>query len=323
MGNAFEDSGSKHEFSVKFEAGCERVSTAALVAFDHSHRVLTMYLKAARRPVVQLVALTFIAILAATESSLMCSCSLETTDSGITSVAYPNTNATYWTMPVNTAPWKGLQIKSTYPHARFTSFVVYKATGSVVQINGKEQNLNDIKINPDASNLNPFRQDVVPGQPQNYTIHFAASPLLGPTNSLQFGNSRLAWIIYRIYVRNKEQLGPNKILVDRQAGVPQPTVSRIDRGGAAHTLPACPSPKGSRWINQLPPDASWLLWARDVNILAFRNMLPDPAFSYSVQAVIAKTATDPNCLVPNEQGIKPTLDQIQDGADCAKNVMQE
>jgi hypothetical protein len=441
-----------------------------------------MYLKTAGRAVVQLVALTFSATLAAAQSPLICSWPLETTGSGITNIAYPDTNATYWTMPVNTARWKGVQIKGTYPHARFMSFVVYDATGSVVQINGKEQNLNDVNINPDAGNSNPFRQDVVAGQPQNYTIDFAASPLLGPTNFLQFGDSRLAWIIYRIYVPNKEHLGPNKIVVDRQAGVPLPTVSLIDQGGAAHPLPACPSPKDSGLISQLmrvltaegiefdvssflqqlvdtaasgadsatcrqtttlpawvpkntggyfpnpankyiaipgvcfepnrivvvrgkgaifpdtfngnpiwvpasvpssgpsptvqlrhwsicnnhqgfpypavaceadhstnldssgyytyvvaegigggkrlpprwlPPDATWLPWARDVNILAFRNMLPDPAFPYSVQAVIAKAATDPNCLVPNERGMKPTPDQIQDGADCAKNVLQE
>jgi hypothetical protein len=425
-----------------------------------------MCLKAALRALLLVIALTSIAASAAAQNPPVCSWPLETTGSGITNIAYPDTNATYWTMPVNTARWKGVQINGAYPHARFMSFVVYDATGSVVQVNGAEQNLNDADINPDAGNSNPFRQDVVPGQAQNYTIDFAPSPLPGSPNFLQFGNTRLAWIIYRIYVPNKE--------LDRQGGVPLPTVSLIDEDGTAHPLPACHSRKDLGLINQLtrvlaaeglqvvdvlsfllqlvgtaapgvesatcrdtttlpawvpkntggyfpnpankyiaipgvcfqpnrivvvrgkgavfpdtfngnpiwvppgvelrywsmcnnrqgfpypvvacaadhatnldssgystyviseglggrntlpprwlPPEATWLPWARDVNILLFRNMLPDPAFPYSVQAVIAKAATDPSCLVNNERGTTPTPDQIQAGVDCAKSVMQE
>jgi len=51
----------------------------------------------------------------------VCSWPLESTGSGITNVAYPDTNATYWTMPFDSVRWKSIIITGQYPEARFFS----------------------------------------------------------------------------------------------------------------------------------------------------------------------------------------------------------
>ena len=47
-------------------------------------------------------------------------------------VAYPDTSATYWVQRYSLAPGEGITYRWTRPHARYSSFVVYDATGSVV-----------------------------------------------------------------------------------------------------------------------------------------------------------------------------------------------
>jgi hypothetical protein len=95
-----------------------------------------------------------------------CSWPLVTTGTGITNVAYPDTNATYWTMPFDSVRWKSIVITGTYPQSRFFSYVAYVANGSVAE-NGS---LNDVDINPDPGNTNPFRTSPVNGEPRDYAI---------------------------------------------------------------------------------------------------------------------------------------------------------
>jgi hypothetical protein len=85
-------------------------------------------------------------LFAAAQALPVCSWPLETTGKGISNVAYPDTNATYWTMPFDSVRWKSIVITGAYPQARFFSFVSYNASGSVVEDHGS---LNDVDINPD------------------------------------------------------------------------------------------------------------------------------------------------------------------------------
>ncbi len=155
----------------------------------------------------------------------LCSWPLETTGSGITNVAYPDTNATYWTMPLDSERWKSVVISGTYAQARFFSFTSYVAKGSVAD-NGS---LYDVDIKPDAGSTNPFV--TTESGPHNYTITAGRSDSPESSNFLPFGNTRLVWIIYRVYVPNKG--------LDRQAGVPLPTITLVGRDGEPHTIPAC------------------------------------------------------------------------------------
>jgi hypothetical protein len=157
----------------------------------------------------------------------LCSWPLETTGSGITNVAYPDTNATYWTMPLDSTRWKSVVISGTYPQARFFSFTSYVAKGSVVD-NGV---LTDVDIAPDAGSTNPFV--TTDSGPHKYTVTASLSEPSGSSNFLPLGNTQLVWIIYRIYVSDKG--------LDREAGVPLPTITLVGRDGRSHTPAACPS----------------------------------------------------------------------------------
>jgi hypothetical protein len=191
-------------------------------------------------------ALKLIAILAGlcsaglSRSLPVCSWPLETTGSGITNVAYPDTNATYWTMPIDTTRWKTVTITGTYPQSRFFSFVTYIAQGSTVT-NGV---LNDADINPDPNNSNPFRPNPVEGQPQQYTIT-ASQTAPGDSNSnfLPLANTRLGWLIYRIYVPNNG--------LGRNAGVSLPTLTVVDQSGKSRTLEPCRPQKGIGGVESL------------------------------------------------------------------------
>src|SRR5260221_10515725 len=80
-----------------------------------------------------------------------CSWPLETTGSGISNVAYPDTNATYWTMPFDSSRWKELIITGAYPEARFMSFITYDALASAAD------SIVDYAIKPDLHSENPFK----------------------------------------------------------------------------------------------------------------------------------------------------------------------
>ena len=178
-----------------------------------------------------LTVLGFLPLSASAQLLPPCSWPLKTDGTGITNVAYPDTNATYWTMPFDATRWKSIVITGTYPRARFFSFVSYVANGSVVSDNGS---LIDKDINPDSGNSNPFRRGAIEGEPGQYTVTASRSaPPDGGSNFLQLGATKLAWIIYRIYVPN-EGLG-------EKGGVPLPSVAVVGEDGRSHDVPPCPA----------------------------------------------------------------------------------
>ncbi len=83
-----------------------------------------------------------------------CSWPLETTGSGLTNVAYPDTDATYWTMQFDSSRWRALSITGIYPEARFFSFVTYDTAGAFID------DIVDVDIKPDPHSTNPFNPGV-------------------------------------------------------------------------------------------------------------------------------------------------------------------
>jgi hypothetical protein len=65
-------------------------------------------------------------------------------------VAYPDEGAFYWSANFTVPNGAKLRLKGQYPHARYISFVSYRATGQAVE------SLADYKISPDAGAINPF-----------------------------------------------------------------------------------------------------------------------------------------------------------------------
>ena len=175
----------------------------------------------------------------ATAQSFPCSWPVETTGTGITNVAYPDTNSTYWTMPFDSTRWKMIIISGTYPEARYFSFIPY-SHGAVVS----NQALNDVDIDPAQGSTNPFRQSTEDGSTHNYTVTASRYPPDdSKSNFLQLGTTRLASIIYRVYVPNKG--------LDRNAGVPLPSITVIARDGTSRLLPPCQSKSTAESIANL------------------------------------------------------------------------
>ncbi len=183
-----------------------------------------------------------------------CSWPLEITGTGLTNVAYPDTNATYWTMPIDSTRWQSIVIKGAYPQSRFFSFVPYVAQGAVAN----NAALNDVDINPDPGSTNPFRQAAQNGTADYYTVTASRYPPTGnETNFLPLGATRLAWIIYRVYVPDKG--------LSNNAGVPLPSITVVGRDGRSRELPPChannateasPEPSGTPFSQGLVTDAA-------------------------------------------------------------------
>jgi hypothetical protein len=160
---------------------------------------------------------------AAAQGFSLCSWPFEVTGQGVTNVATPDTNATYWVMPVNTSQWPTVIINGEYAQARFFNFVVYSATGAVVD------SRIDADLAPDPGSTNPFAIPVAP-EPHNYTIKISGTQP-GSGNTLQLGNS-FAFIVYRVYVADQG--------LDRAGGVRLPAVTQIGADGNAVALEPCP-----------------------------------------------------------------------------------
>jgi hypothetical protein len=153
-----------------------------------------------------------------------CSWPFESTGRGLTNLATPDTNATYWVMPVDTGLWGAVVVQGAYPAARFFGFSSYKATGALIDTTY------DSHIVPDPGSTNPFAAPAGNG-PHNYTLTIGASAL-GSANLLSAAGSRLAFVVYRVYVPDQG--------LDRTGGVGVPAVSLVGRDGSVRRLQPCP-----------------------------------------------------------------------------------
>jgi hypothetical protein len=86
---------------------------------------------------------------AAAQGLPLCSWPFEVTGRGLTNVATPDTNATYWVTPLDTNRWSTAIIDGRYPNARFFNLSTYEAAGSLVD------SVIDASIKP-AVGMNPF-----------------------------------------------------------------------------------------------------------------------------------------------------------------------
>jgi len=161
---------------------------------------------------------------AATPLLPVCSWPFEVTGRGITNIATPDTNATYWVMPLDMSSWRGMVVHGFYPDARFFNFSTYTATGSFVD------SIFDAEIAPDAGSKNPFAEPS-PHRSDNYTV--SIGPLnSGSSNSLSIGSSRFAFVVYRVVLPDQG--------LDRTGGVGVPAVTLADFSGNSRTLKPCP-----------------------------------------------------------------------------------
>ena len=72
-------------------------------------------------------------------------------------VAYPDTDATYWTTPYRVEPGTRFIVKGTFPNARFMSFNTYDSTGGAFTTNNVPGAIFDYQISPNPGSTNPYQ----------------------------------------------------------------------------------------------------------------------------------------------------------------------
>jgi hypothetical protein len=152
-----------------------------------------------------------------------CSWPIEVTGYGKTNAFNPDTNATYWLMRVDTTEWKQMIVEGEYPTARFFSFTTYFQTGGAVDY------IIDANLAPNPGSTNPFQPGSSSG-PHNYSLTIDGS-VTGSGNHIGWGNTQIAYVIYRIYVPD---IGEN-----RQGSVPLPAVTLVDANGSSYPTQVC------------------------------------------------------------------------------------
>lgn len=186
------------------------------------------------RPSFRLIA----AIVAAAMSSLYahaahaavtdCAWPLVTTGTGATNIAYPDTNATYWTMPLDRTLWRSMVVEGNYPQSRFFSFVSYTGNGQAVD------DIVDVDIAPKPGSTNPFVRGAS-GSHHKYIVTIGGDTSAPNNVTLEPPNreTRWAWVIYRIYVPDGG--------LERNAGVPLPKITLVGYRGQSLKLQPCSS----------------------------------------------------------------------------------
>jgi hypothetical protein len=180
---------------------------------------------------------------AAAQGLPLCSWPFEVTGQGLTNIATPDTNATYWVMPVDTSRWSMVMIGGRYPNARFFNISTYQATGALVD------SIDDESIAP-ASGANPFvvKLPLPKNNPFNtYHLQISRSPA-SAGNNLGFGASRLQFIVYRVYAADSSY--------DRTGGAQVPSVTLVASNGTSRQLRPCPFGRRGQQSGQPDPAAA-------------------------------------------------------------------
>ena len=163
-----------------------------------------------------------------------CAWPTEVTGSGPTNAFNPDTNATYWIMPVDTSTWQSLTATGRYTESRFFSFTTYydlqHPAPEVVD------DIIDADIAPDPGSANPFQSPLVPpGLGRHYTVTFDGNAS-GPGNHVQWATDQTTYVVYRVYVPDRGR--------GREAGARLPALTLTDMQGNSQTLQRCPASTG-------------------------------------------------------------------------------
>ena len=114
-------------------------------------------------------------------------------------------------------------MRGQYPLARYMSFQLYDGQNVV-------DSINDVTINPDAGQNNPYRTGIAQG---TYTVHivFGRAPRRPAPNTIYAGTLTSVIVLYRIYYANNPD--------DLAGGPVDPRLPTVFVGGVA--LSSCPT----------------------------------------------------------------------------------
>jgi hypothetical protein len=154
---------------------------------------------------------------------------LQVTGQGLSNIGFPDTDATYWVMPVDTSAWQSMILTGQYTQSRFFSYTTYfntqQTSPRVVDA------IIDANITSNPGSTNPFAPGTAVA-PYNYTVTFNSNAT-GTGNHVTWASNQTTYVVYRIYVADKG--------LGREAGVPLPSLTLVDTSGSQHPLAQCSS----------------------------------------------------------------------------------
>ena len=180
-----------------------------------------------------------------------CSWWLMTTPSSM-NVAFPDSNAAYWTTPYLAKPGESIRVNGTFPEARYMSLTTYNNTFGTYTNNGLISQVADYQILPDAGSLNPWAADATSSTPTggNFTVTLQSDVSADMTNTLPILPAtpsttaqlpeNLGFLIYRVYLPAGMDF----------SSVPLPQLTVVSASGEESALPRC-STKDRRWLKKL------------------------------------------------------------------------
>lgn len=155
-------------------------------------------------------------------------------------VAYPDSNATYWTTPYVALPGMRITLSGTYPTVRFFSVNVYDSSGQDFTVNGVRSAITDYEITPDTGTANPWQTPGAAAGTYTITLRGAVTgkapanvvPIAPTTPATPFVTGlpkRTGFVMVRVYL--PEGGDPST--------VPLPTLTYTYPGGTQTTLRQC------------------------------------------------------------------------------------
>lgn len=156
-------------------------------------------------------------------------------------VAFPDSNAAYWTTPYIAKPGESIVVNGAYPEARYMSFTVYDNTFGVFTNNGVLSQISDYQIQPEAGSSNPWAANASADTPVGGAFSVTLRPVVStkmknslpilPSNPVASGNApaRLGFLVYRVYLPANMDF----------SSVPLPTLSVVNARGDVSPLPRC------------------------------------------------------------------------------------
>jgi hypothetical protein len=139
--------------------------------------------------------------------------------------AFPDAAEAYFWQPIVASAGTRIVLSGRFPDARYASVQVYTPSGV-------GSSLPDYRIAAQPGSRNPWQQQAAPGG--RFTVTIAPDPAPGQVNTLPLPAGTTSrhpgYLSYRIYLPAG----------GAPSDVPLP-VLRVEQGGAARTLPACPS----------------------------------------------------------------------------------
>jgi hypothetical protein len=139
--------------------------------------------------------------------------------------AFPDAAEEYFWQPIVASAGTRIVLSGLFPDARYASIQVYTPSGVGAS-------LPDYRIAPQPGSLNPWQQQAAPGG--RFTVTIRSDPAPGQANTLPMPagttSQHTGYLAYRVYLPAGSA----------PSDVPLPVLT-VEQGGAARTLPACPS----------------------------------------------------------------------------------